>query len=485
METLIDSLKYYQIILLSANIAVTLLSAWHALLYKRDPKASVGWLAVILMFPVFGYVLYFLFGINRIRTRARKLAGKLSFSGFFSFEALREEILPADAPQPASKEFAEIENIADSITGMPLTSGNRIDILHNGDHAYPEMLDAIEGAVKSVYLSSYIFKTDLSGKKFIDKLANARNRGVEVKVILDGIGEYYSFPRAGRLLKKQGVHFARFIPPSLVPPSIHINLRNHRKILVVDGRMAFTGGMNIDSNNLVKDFANKSKVVDVHFRLQGPVVAQIEKVFIDDWNFVTRQSITAGSHEGLTKDSSVKCRVISEGPNEDFNKLATVLTGATASARKRVMIMTPYFLPNREMISALQTAALKGVDVDILLPEKSNLPYVHWATRNMLWELLQRGVRIFYQPPPFVHSKLFIVDDFYTHIGTANIDARSLRLNFELAVEVYDREFNALISEHMLNCRKRSRRVTMNEMDSRPLLTRTRDALAWLLYPYL
>jgi cardiolipin synthase A/B len=485
MDLIKDSIKYYYYILIPANIIVTFLAAWHALLYKRDPKASLGWLAIILMFPVFGYLFYFLFGINRIRTRARMLTGKSPISGFISFEhgSYISTIPHSLALLP--QECAEIANIADSITGIPLTSGNSVEVLHNGDEAYPLMLEAIEKSERSVFLSTYIFKTDSTGREFLDRLTRARGRGVDVKVIVDGIGEYYTFPFSGMVFKKEGINFARFLPPALLPPSIHINLRNHRKILVVDRNIAFTGGMNIGSYNLVNNPANSKKVIDTHFRIKGPVVSQIEKVFVNDWNFITRQNIDAKPFEGIKKDGGAKCRVISEGPDEDFNKLATILTGAISSARKRVMIMTPYFLPNREMISALQTASLKGAEVDILLPQKNNLPYVHWATRNMLWELLIRGVRIYYQPPPFVHTKLFVVDDAYTMIGTANMDARSLRLNFELAVETYDMEFTGKISKHIIECKRLSKEVTLSEMDSRPLSAKTRDAIAWLFYPYL
>ena len=470
---------------LLANVVITLTAAWHALLYKRDPKASLGWIVVILIFPVAGYFLYFLLGVNRIRTRARKLAGKLPFTGFIGLEPFEEHILLPDSLLPVPAEYAEIVSIVNSVTGSPLTSGNRIDILHNGEAAYPAMLDAIDGAEKSVYLSTYIFKTDETGRQFINKLAAARDRGVEVKVILDGIGEYYSLPRAGRLLKKRGVEVVRFIPPSIIPPSIHINLRNHRKILVVDGKTGFTGGINIGSYNLAENLSNRSRVIDIHFRIQGPVVSQISSVFIDDWNFVTDESIEVDPAEDYHEGNGARSRVISEGPDEDFNKLATILSGAIASARKRVLIMTPYFLPTRDMISALQTASLKGASVEILLPQKNNLPYVHWATRNMLWELLQRGVRVYYQPPPFRHSKLFVVDDYYAHIGTANMDPRSLRLNFELALEVYDEELISLLSEHILKCRDKSKEVTLAEVDSRRLMIRTRDSIAWLLYPYL
>jgi cardiolipin synthase len=204
-------------------------------------EGLTGWLAVIFMFPVFGYILYFLFGINRIRTRARILTGKIPITGFLPLEPVPVTVRPSHLRAILPRGCAEIANIADTITGISVTSGNRIDILHNGDNAYPLMYDAIENAESSLFLSTYIFKTDSTGREFIDRLARAKERGVDVKVIIDGIGEYYSFPPAGRLLKKRGIDFARYIPPALFPPSIHINLRNHRKILVADSKIAFTG----------------------------------------------------------------------------------------------------------------------------------------------------------------------------------------------------------------------------------------------------
>ena len=165
MEILLSPIKYYHYVLLLANIVITFMSAWHALLYKRDPKASLGWVAVILMFPVAGYFLYFLLGVNRIRTRARKLAGKLPFTGFIGFEPAEKYIALPESPLPVPSEYSEIVSIVNSVTGIPLTSGNSIDILHNGEAAYPAMLDAIDSAEKSVFLSTYIFKTDETGGK--------------------------------------------------------------------------------------------------------------------------------------------------------------------------------------------------------------------------------------------------------------------------------------------------------------------------------
>lgn len=358
-----------------------------------------------------------------------------------------------------------------------------MDVLHNGEEAYPAMLDAIAGASARVDLSTYIFETNRTGRRFIDALSQAVRRGVDVRVLIDGIGEWYSVPRAGALLKREGVRVARFLPSRIVPPALHINLRNHRKILTVDGQTAFTGGMNLGDRHLAAS-ANPRRVADMHFRLRGPVVAQIEDVFCDDWRFVTGETL-APVTPIHARHGDAMCRTITDGPNEDLDQLAAILVGAVSAAEHRIGIMTPYFLPSRELISALQSAALRGVEVTIVLPAENNLPVVHWATRNLLWELLQHGVRVLYQPPPFAHTKLFVVDDHYTQIGSANLDPRSLRLNFELAVEVYERAFATRVLAHIDAVRARSRDVSLAEVDGRSMVLRARDAAAWLFSPYL
>jgi cardiolipin synthase A/B len=303
-------------------------------------------------------------------------------------------------------------------------------------------------------------------------------------VILDGVGELYAFPRAGTLLKKRGVRLARFLSPTLIPPTLHINLRDHRKILVADGQVGFVGGMNIGDRHLAAVQENPRRVVDLHFRLTGPVVKQIEHVFLEDWVFCTGEPMPDDTIAPMAAHGAV-CRTIVDGPNEDHDKLSTIMFGAVATARRKISIMTPYFLPFRELIAALQNAALRNVDVNILLPAKNNLPFVQWATTKMLWQLLQKGVRIHYQPPPFVHSKLFIVDDHYAQVGSANIDPRSLRLNFELAVEVFGKPVSEVLVPHFQQSLLNSREISFQEVEARSIPVRIRDALAWLFSPYL
>ncbi|WP_339672405.1 phospholipase D-like domain-containing protein [Dasania marina] len=503
-------------LILALHSVLATTSILHALLYKKDPRAALGWIAVSVAYPLVGPVLYYLFGINRVKTQAYKLAGKPLFNPF-NYE--RPSARPSTTPQPSP--IAELPDLlaensslrglaltSAAVTQRPLLESNSIQPLFNGDNAYQDMLAAINQAQHSVCLSSYIFANDQSGHRFIEALATAQQRGVEVRVLLDGVGELYSFPTAGYHLKRKGIKLVRFLPPKLLPPSVHINLRNHRKLLIVDATVGFTGGMNIGDHHLSQHAAKKPGISDVHFSLQGPIVAQLLETFEEDWAFATG---AATSNPTFTNDTVIEiadsdsakttqatsalfsahhnaqsiCRVITDGPNEDLGKLAMILTAATALATKRIAIMTPYFLPPAILINSLQTAALRGVDVAIILPAVSNQPLVHWATRNMLWELLQFGVKIYYQPAPFAHSKFMLIDDHYAHIGSANLDPRSLRLNFELIVEIFDQDFVSTMDEHFTTIRQASKEETLENIDHRSFPARVRDATAWLFSPYL
>ncbi len=456
----------------------------HILLNKNDPRSAWGWIFLCLFFPLLGPLIYFVFGINRVRERARKLGIRTPFRLDEGFGRLPEDYQNILSPTCVPSAYQNIARISDAVTRLPLVAGNRIEILHNGEEAFPAMLKAIANAERSLFLLTYIFETNASGKKFIDALVKAKDRGVDVRVLIDGVGELYAFPRAGTLLKKRGVKIARFIPPQIKPPEFSINLRNHRKLLIADGRLGFTGGMNIGDRHLADNLQNPERVVDVHFRLRGPVVAQMEKAFLDDWGFATGDytEYTSGFYQ---KEGSAICRTIIDGPNEDPDKLAFIITGAVASAGKSVLIMTPYFLPSREIISALQISALRGVEVSVVLPRKNNLPFMAWAASNFLWKLTQWGVKIYFQPPPFVHSKLIVVDDYYVQIGSANIDPRSLRLNFELNIEIFDEDLADSVAAHIRKCIKRSEQLTLKDLEQRRFIIKLRDAFAWIFSPYL
>jgi cardiolipin synthase len=460
----------------------TLFSAGHALLYKRDPRSSLGWIWVCLSLPVVGPCLYWSMGVNWIRRKALRWQEQGRFLAGGEVFPPQESLVVPYLPD-GSGNLRDLFRLADRIVSSGLVAGNRLTPLVNGDEAYPEMLAAIERAVSSVHLSTYIFDGDGTGRRFIAALKAAVDRGVAVRVIIDALGEKYSLPTARSLLKGSGVEIGRFLP---LHQGIYINLRNHRKILVVDGRVAFTGGMNIGGRHLVAAATGPSPVRDRHFRVEGPVVRSLQQLFLEDWFFVTGQVRTEpGLFPAIPAAGTALARVVADGPDKEFRKLHCIIVGALACARQRVTIVTPYFIPDRAMISALVTAALRGVAVTLLLPSGNNLPLVHWASRSYLWELLQHGIRIYYQPPPFVHAKLFQVDDSWSLIGTANLDPRSLRLNFEVNLEVYDELFSRELAADFDRALAEAREITLAEIDARPLPERLRDSLAKLCSPYL
>ncbi len=455
------------------GLVLSVWSAAHALLYKRKPQSALAWIAIAFAVPFLGVLLYYTFGINRVRVRAKQLR----------FDQPEWPCATSHlASAPAGLE--PLAQLGLAVTKLPLVSGNAVDALHNGDRAFPAMLEAIRAAHKRVFLSTYIFDSGPVGQEFAAALGDAAARGVDVRVAIDGVGALYSWPGAHAMLERRGVRVARFLPPRLVPPSFSVNLRNHRKILAVDGQVAFTGGLNIREHYLVADPASTKRIVDLHFRLAGPVVVQIEAIFLRDWQFMTGET-DAVSRTADEAFGDAVCRAVADGPEEDMDRLTELLVGAIGKARERVAIMTPYFLPPRELIAPLAAAALQGVDVAVILPARNNLPYVHRATRHMLWELLQHDVRVYYQPPPFVHSKLFYTDRHYAQIGSANLDPRSLRLNFEMNVEIYDQALVADLSAHFGAVRARSLPVTLADVDGRPLATKLVDGAAWLFAPYL
>lgn len=455
-------------------------AAWHALIFKRDPRAAWGWIAICLIFPLFGALLYILFGVNRVRTRGNKLSDKAPFEFRHDLDMPSES--DKDILANAPEDFELQARTSFAISGRPLLGGNSMEVLYNGEQNYPLMLEAIENAKEKVYLATYIFESNKTGKQFADALGRAKRRGVDVRVVLDGIGNISSLPRGSKVLKKQNVPLAMFMPPRLFPPNLSVNLRCHHKILVAD-EIGFTGGMNIGDRYLASG-DSPARVQDIHFRVKGPIVSHLEEVFLWDWGFARNSDATPPSSLP-SPAGNVICRAISDGPHESHDKLPAIISAACSAAKQSICIMTPYFLPPRELVGAIQSAAQRGVRVEIVLPEVSDHRLVDHSTRNMLWELLIHGVHVYFQPPPFAHSKLMLVDNQYSLIGSTNMDPRSLRLNFEFVLEVYDGAFTRSLLEHFEEIRDKSRLTCLDEVDGRSLLVRTRDSLCWLFSPYL
>jgi len=466
-------------------LTITISASIHVVLYKRDTRSAIGWVGIIWLAPLVGTALYVLLGINRIQRRAVKRRGRKHRAFPEAAFACRGEALAQALADCRGPQFIAQDRLVTTLTGKPLLSGNQVDVLTGGEQAYPAMLSSIDSAQRTVSMGSYIFDNDRAGNLFADALARAHNRGVQVRVLIDDIGARYTWPPIDGVLKAAGVPVARFLPTMRPGFFAYANMRSHRKLLVVDGQVGYTGGLNIREGHDA-GLHPTYRILDTHFCLRGPAVVQLQEVFADDWEFSTGESLQGDAwFPKIEPAGQVLARGIATGPDGDADKLRLTLLGALACAESSIVIITPYFLPEEALIKAMDVAALRGVQVDVILPSANNLTLVQWASTATYWQVLKRGCRIWLTPPPFDHTKLMVVDGVWTLLGSSNWDPRSLRLNFEFDVECYDRELAQAVTKIATGKRQNAKLVTLADVDGRPLPIRLRDGIARLFTPYL
>ena len=464
---------------------IPLLATFHILLTKDDVRAAIGWVGLVWLVPFFGPLFYMLFGVNRIQRKAIRVRRFPELEHMASTQNSGHHL--RDLIPDVSPVLERQAALDERVTGLPLCGGNAIEPHYGGEEAFPAMLDAIMSAQKSVALSTYIFDHDRAGKVFVEALGDAARRGVDVRVLVDGVGELYHRPSVSSMLRAAGVKVARFNRNLLPWRMAYINLRNHRKLLICDGGVGFTGGMNIREGNY-KDVDFDDVIEDLHFKIEGPLVAQMMDVFAADWAFSTDEVLDGARWcpaETTMDDDHKVARGIADGPDDEQHKTLWALVSALGMAQRSVRISTPYFLPDRILITALNHAALRGVKVDIVLPEKGNLRVVSWAAQAQYRWLLGSGCRIHHRPPPFDHTKLMIVDESWVLFGSTNWDSRSLRLNFEFNVECYDDALAHRLAEGFDEKLARSKRVTKEDVIGMPVYKKLRNGVAWLFSPYL
>ena len=464
------------VILAKARLVISAAVTVHVLLRKRDVRAALGWIGVAWLSPVVGGLLYFTFGINRVTRRALNFG----LPGQSSRDTDGTGSKPAVAPN-----IAALSDISQTISRQPLLPGATASIMHGGDETYPAMLAAIRGARHSIALASYIFRYDAAGRPFVEALIEAHRRGVAVRVLLDGVGCGYLRPAVYRRLRRAGVPVARFLHTWIPWRMPFLNMRNHKKLLVIDGALGFTGGLNIWAPGS-RRLCPHRYAHDVHVRIAGPVVRQLMDTFAQDWSFITDEALEQPIWwPQLAPLGAVFARGVRSGPDADLDTIETVLGAALAQAQHRVRIVTPYFLPDQRLQFAIAQARLRGVRVDVVIPDKTDLFFMDWAMRAHLRFLAEPLANVCLSGPEFDHSKIMTVDGTFCLFGSSNWDARSLRLNFEFDVECYDAtltaQFDAIIDATMT----RSRRLDVNALAAAPVLLRLRDAAVRLLLPYL
>lgn len=469
-----------------AILAILIGFSIHAILSRREAGTAVAWVGLIWLSPLVGAVLYFFLGINRVRRRAKELRPRdreVVYEERKGVELKRSKL--REMLGPDREHLVQISNVSYAMTRIPLMSGNTVEVLHDGQEAFPAMIEAIDAAQTSVTLQSYIFDDDRAGRRFVEALVDAQKRGVVIRVLIDDVGARYSFPAITRRMQREGIRVARFMPAFFHWKMPYFNLRNHRKQLIVDGEIGFTGGLNV-REQYWRDIVGEDKGHDLHFKLTGPIVEEMQEIFMYDWHFTTREKLTGQRwFPEIERTGNTIARSVPDGPDSDIDIIHAVILGALAAARKRIVIVTPYFIPDQRLQSALITTALRGVDVLIVLPKKVNLTLVQWASTSYWSELLVGKCRIVLTPPPFDHTKLMIVDDAWAFFGSANMDPRSLRLNFEANVECYDPELVSRLAKLIDAKLAIGHEVGVSEIHNRHLFYHVRDGLARLFSPYL
>lgn len=481
-------LDYWPHILAAISVVMASVAVIHVVMTKDEVRAAIGWAGVIILSPIIGALVYAFAGVNRIR-RATMISERERASTDAVHHAMFDvsRALVADL---YGERFAAMKTLGDRVAKHAMTAGNAIHMLKDGDEAYAQMIACIETARRSIMLETYIFDHDAIGLRLTQALVRAHQRGVAVRVLIDAVGVRYTVPSIVGVLREGGVAVDLFNGNLIMGLRLpYANLRTHRKILVVDGSTAFVGGMNI-REGFTDEFTDGKRARDTHFCLEGPVVADIFSVAAEDWLFTTGEPLIGGAWRieppaNAHFAAPAFIRPVPSGPDAALETNHRMLMGAFSVAQNTIRIMSPYFLPDRELISALATAGRRGVEIDIVVPAKNNLQLVERAMMAQFEQVLRNYCRIWRATGPFDHSKLMAVDGVWAFVGSSNLDPRSLRLNFEIDIELLDPEFARSIDARIEAAIATAKPVTLDGLRARPFPLRLVDRLLWLGSPYL
>jgi cardiolipin synthase len=422
------------------NIALILVFLPWVLLSKKDATATVAWCLLILFVPLLGALFFWGFGYNYLLHRVRHQRGERS--------GHRKQHPQPDTPsQQIDRGEYDLGELAERVNAYPLRRGNALTVYHETEHAFNALLDAVAAAVQYVHLEYFIFRSDATGNRLLELLAHKAKDGVEVRLLYDAMGSLHLKGRSLRPLLEAGGSVAAFLPLNPLHSLIRVNLRNHRKITVVDGRIGFTGGMNIGDDYLGKNSA-LGYWRDSFVRLEGPAVADLQSVFRSDWEFVRNETLAPEKYAPPQPEAGDVCvQIADSGPDQEINTIREIYFLAIISARRRLWISSPYLVPDNGLFDALRAARYRGVDVRILTLLRPDHYISYYAGLYYAADLLTYGVKIYLYRKGMMHAKMMMVDGRWGMVGSANLDNRSLHLNFEIGCTLHDAKQVAQLEE--------------------------------------
>lgn len=452
------------------------LSAW-IILERRPPLATLAWILTLAWLPAVGVIVYYFFGPRRLERRRMKRVQAQKIVQ----RALA--VIEDESDDPGRSELAKL--LVRAGESAPLRA-ERIDLYTEGQECFEAQLEAIAAAKHHVHLSYYIWCPDQMGTRFRDALTKKAKEGVEVRLLLDWIGAYATTKRFLAPLEEAGGRIAWFNPVSLTRlRNRYTNFRTHRKIVVCDGVVGFTGGMNVSDEQTAEHHGERAWR-DTHIRIEGSAVRALQRVFIEDWAYATGETTNGPEYlKRATRSGDELVQVVASGPDAYVYAIHKLMFAAIASAHERVLITTPYFVPDEPIVSALTTAAMRGLEVKVIVPAEGDSRLVDFAARSYFPELLAAGVRIYEYLPRFVHAKTMVIDRDLSIVGSANMDNRSFRLNFEVCAAVYGSAFTqrlaAVFEDDLAECRE----VKPRQLERAPFTQRLGEATARLFSPML
>nr|ADQ20062.1 phospholipase D transphosphatidylase cardiolipin synthetase [Candidatus Endoecteinascidia frumentensis] len=454
----------------------------HILINKKNFYIIFAWISICVSFPKIGIILYILLGLNNAKRIQKKWnIGKNKCQKHQYFYQKKKYFYLKSFHK---KTFQDISSIGNHFIKEKILYGCNIIPLLNGDSAYPEMIKAINNAKKTIFLSTYLFEGNGIGKEFINVLTAAHKRNIEVKILIDGVGGLYCWPTTVYKLRKNKVPVFYFLPIFHIYYVTYLNFRNHCKLLLIDGEVGFTGGMNIHSDNV--SFQGKSpRICDLHFKINGPILIHMQEIFNKYWFFATKKTIKNIPNYNFSTNGNVLCRGISTGPYQKNTLLQNILITALGSARKKIQIITPYFIPNNIIFESLISASIRGIKIEIILSKNNNIKFIKGVIESFLPDLIKKGIIIYYYTNAFIHTKLFLVDDFFGLVGSSNLDTRSFKMNFEYNLEIYSKKIVKDLNIYFNDLKKRSLVVSINDLKSKNFFIRLKNAFFCLFIPIL
>lgn len=467
--------------LLAAYILTILSLIGIILSENRNPVKSLAWVTVLLMFPIGGVILYIFFGRSIKNTRMISRRNR---------KRLRELVMPSrEVPNLSnfSLEAKQQIQLASTLTKSPFYTDNHVEIM-DSEKKFESLERDIRNAKDYINLQYYIFNDDRIGKRIRNALIERARAGVKIRVIYDHIGSIKVKNKFFKEMRNEGIEVYPFFRVAFPPFATRVNWRNHRKLVVIDGKTGYIGGMNIADRYI--DGGKFAKWRDTHLRITGPAVGALQYSFAVDWRFMGRELLEEGIsgtkvNSDLSPTDNTCMHILRCGPTSEWSNISYMLLKAIGNAKKRVYIQTPYFLPTDGLLRTLQVAALAKVDVRVMIPWKSDSVILTHSSRSYVLECLRAGVKIYFYEGGMLHSKVVIIDDDFSSVGSANIDFRSFEHNFEANMFMYSRSVNAELTKRFNDDMKESRRIKEAEWRKRPLVNKAIESILRLLSPVL